>query len=1148
MTKRIAGAGGGRRSQPAPQQNVNVQQTVVVQAAKAEDDANSLFSKSSIRLIDVISEGEIEGFADADNPRKSIFFDDTPLRNEDGTDNFVYDDFAYRLGTQNQLYIPGFASSENAVNVNSKVGDDVGDSVVRTTTDSDVDAVIVRILFNQIFRVDNGLKATSIGYAIDLQSDGGGYTEVINTTVNGKCTSAYERSHRIELTGDAPWDIRLRRVSGVNDDTTNVRLMTFAGYTEVIDAKLRYPLTALVGLRFEASQFQAIPTRAYDIKGVRVQIPTNATVNDDGSLTYSGVWNGSFKTAWCADPAWILRDLLLDARYGLGRFVGSGAIDRVDKWTLYEISKYTNQSVPDGEGGTEPRFLCNVYLQSREEAYNVVQDFCSCFRGMAYWSAGQIAFTQDSPKDAAALFNNGNVIEGIFNYEGSSLKARHTVALVTWNDPKNAYQQRVEYVSDEAAIVKYGIIEVRMAAFGCTSRGQANRLGRWLLYSEQEETTTCTFTVGLDGAIVRPGQIIKVADQMRAGARRGGRIASATTTELTLDQSIAVNEGDTVSVIMPDGRVEQREIDDGDFDAKTITVSTAFSEAPQAQTIYMVETSTVEAQTFRVISVTEDGENYKITALEHNDSKYGFIEDGLTLQPRDITTLNQKPESPAGISVSEKLVESGNRVTTEVEISWRNVEGATGYQVSYKTANNLSFFTVGDTPYNNLTFLTDETGRFTFRVTAISALGKRSDPGELVKNIAGNTAAPQAVADFSMIPVNGQAKLTWARSTELDVRVGGYVRLRHSPDLTGVSWSSSTSISQDLAGSATEAYADLKSGTYLAKFVDSGGRESLTATLIEFTKPDLEDLVNVDSQQDDPDFLGTKTNLVVDSDLGELGLSPDGGQTASAGDFLAEDGGFILCEDGTSTRNPLGIITAEDDSELLLESGIDTFLQEGETEPTEIDGKLVLEGDTTLNTSGTYYLENNPITLSDVFSIKLDSTLRARSFYPYADRIDDVTEFDTIKDFDGAAPTGCDVKFYLRTTEDDPTGSPTWSSWRLFNNAEFKARAYEVKAEFSTENNTEQIAVDQLRIDSNMVSRTTRGTGTSSASADVTITYTNKFAAIPVIGITAFNMATGDYYTASNSSATGFDISFYNSGGTRVVRNFDWTATGYGKG
>ena len=261
-----------------------------------------------------------------------------------------------------------------------------------------------------------------------------------------------------------------------------------------------------------------------------------------------------------------------------------------------------------------------------------------------------------------------------------------------------------------------------------------------------------------------------------------------------------------------------------------------------------------------------------------------------------------------------------------------------------------------------------------------------------------------------------------------------------------------------------------------------------------------------------------------------------------------EDGFCLLPEDGTSSRNPAGNLIAEDGDEILLEGGIDTFLLEEETEPTEITNQLVLEGDATLNTSGTYLFQNNPITLSDVFSIKLDSTVRARAFFPFAGRIDDIADFDDIEDFDGAAPSGCDVQLFIRTTQDDPAGSPTWSSWRKFNNAEFKARAYEVKAEFTTKANNQQIAVDQLRIDSNMVSRTTRGTGTSSSSADVSITYTNKFAATPVIGIAAFNMATGDYYTASNSTATGFDISFYNSGGTRVVRNFDWTATGYGKG
>ena len=1144
MTKRIAGSGGGRQAQPAPQPTYNVTQQVVVQAPTISNDANTLFSKSSIRLLDVLSEGEIEGFATPDDPERSIFFDDTPLEDSSGTRNFVFDNFAYRFGTQDQTYLTGFATSRTPVTVNADVGDDVDDSIVRTLTDDDVDSVDIRLTFPALYRVDNGAKATSVSYKIEVQPDGGSYTEIDTYTLSGKCTSTYERTHNVTLSGSAPWNIRITRTAGAHDGTTNFRQIFWGGYTELIDAKLAHPLTALVGIRFEASQFPQVPTRAYDIKGIKVQIPTNATVNDDGSLTYSGVWNGQFQVAWCADPAWILRDLLLSSRYGLGRFV---VASQVDKWTLLEISKYCNASVNDGSGGTEPRFLCNVYIQSREEAYNVVQDFCSCFRGMAYWSAGQLAFTQDAPKDPAALFNNGNVIEGIFNYEGSSLKARHTVALVTWNDPDSAYQQKVEYVSDEAAIAKYGIVEVRMAAFGCTSRGQANRLGRWLLYSEQEETTTVTFTVGLDGAIVRPGQIIKIADQMRAGTRKAGRISTATTTVLTLDQSIAVDEGDTVSVVMPDGRVEQRDIDDGDFDAKTITVSTAFSSAPAAQTVYVVETSTVSAALYRVLSVTEEGETYKITALEHNESKYGFIEDGLALQQRDITTLNQTPTGPTGLAATETLVESGNRVTTEIELSWRNVDGATSYRVSYLTANTLNYTVVGDTAYNNITFTTDEVGDFTFRVIAISPLGRTSSPSELTQAIAGNTAAPAAVTNFSMVPVNGQAKLTWTKSTELDVKVGGFVRIRHSPDLSGVTWANSTRIAQDLPGNTNEAFVDLAEGTYLAKFVDSGGRQSINAALVEYTRPDLDDLVNVDSQQDDPTFPGTKTNLVVDSDLQELLLDQDGGQTSSAGDFELEDGFFLLAEDGSSDRNPVGNVTLEDGDQMLFEGGADTFLLEEETAPTTISNQLVLEGDATLHTSGTYFFNANPITFSDVFSFALTSTVRTRSFFPFAARLDDVTDFDALSDFDGSAPTGAEVQLYVRTTEDDPAGSPTWSSWRNFTSAQLRARAYEVKAEFSTENNNEQIAVDQLRIDSDMATRSERNSGTSSTSADVSVTYNNAFAATPVIGITAFDMVSADYYTISNSSATGFDISFYNSSDTRVERTFNWVATGYGR-
>jgi len=544
----------------------------------------------------LISEGEIEGLVDSE-PRKSIFLDDTVIRNTDNTDNFVVADVETRDGTQAQSYISGYPSSENVVSVNASVGDGEGSTVTRTIVNDEVDSVTVTIAIPQLFVINNGLKQTSIRYQIDVQPNGGSYSTEVDKSISGKCTSTYERSHKITLTGSAPWNIRLKRVTGAHDGTTNYRQLSFRSLSEVVDSKLRYPLSALVGMRFEATQFQEVPTRGYDIKGVKVQIPSNGTVDSTtGAISYSGVWDGTFQTAWTTDPAWILRDLIVSDRYGLGRFVDSS---QVDKWSLFEISKYCGESVDDGEGGTEPRFTCNVYLQSRDEAFNVIQDFASVFRGMAYWSAGQIAFSQDKPSDAAALFTNANVIDGNFNYESSSLKARHTVALVTWNDPAQAYEQQVEYVQDEQAVIDYGILETRIAAFGCTSRGQAHRIGKWLLYQEQNESETVTFKVGLDGAIVRPGQIIKVMDRMKAGARKAGRVSSVSGTDITIDQAITVAANDTISVVLPDGSVEQQTIDAAST-GTTISVGTAFSQTPAAQTVFLIETTDLVTQLFRV--------------------------------------------------------------------------------------------------------------------------------------------------------------------------------------------------------------------------------------------------------------------------------------------------------------------------------------------------------------------------------------------------------------------------------------------------------------------------------------------------------------------------------------------------------------------
>ena len=421
--------------------------------------------------------------------------------------------------------------------------------------------------------------------------------------------------------------------------------------------------------------------------------------------------------------------------------------------------------------------------------------------------------------------------------------------------------------------------------------------------------------------------------------------------------------------------------------------------------------------------------------------------------------------------------------------------------MSVKTENTLSFFTIGDTPYNSLTFTTNESGLFTFRVTANSAIGKQSAPAEATITVSGLSAAPADVSNFSMIPVNGQARLTWDRAADLDVRVGGHVLIRHSPLTSGVTWANSTTIAKEISGSSTEAYVDLKEGTYLIKFVDSGGRQSLAASLIEFLKPDLLNLHNERTITEHPNFSGTKTDLTVNT-LNELEL------LLPIFNLLLEDGDKLLLEDGTS--------------ELLQESD--------------------------RATSGTYLFAGNPIQFSGVTNVSLDSTVKVRGYRPTDTRLDEVADFDSILDFEGSVPQDAECELYIRTTQDDPNNSPTYTSWRKFNNAEFKARAFEVKAEVTTTSNRDQVGIQELEVRANLPVYSQTGTKTTSSSADVSVTYSNSFYLTPQVGIAFTTQSSGDYYVINNSSATGFDISVYNSSGTPQVRQISWTATGYGKG
>lgn len=1066
---------------------------------------DSLQSIQYANVLDLISEGEIQGL---DDGYKSIFLDKTPIQSTDGTNNFSGYTVTTRNGTQGQAYISSLSATESETGVSTEVVK--ATPVVRSISDTNVDRLRVTLQIPALRKVedDGDIIGNTVTIKIETQYQGGSYTTVKQDTINGKTSNTYLRDYVFDLTAhngqsggssNYPVNIRVTRVSEDDADSKSESKTFWSSYTQILDEKLRYPNSALVHLRFDSRQFSNIPNRRYLIRGIKVKIPSNATVDTTtykGRLTYSGIWDGTFSSAtWCNDPAWCLYDLLISSRYG-----ASLPESTLDKWNFYSISQYCNELVSDGKGGQEPRFSCNLLINSRKEVYNVIKEMTSLFRGMSYYGAGSLVMFQDKPADAQYLLGPSNVVDGNFEYSGTSQKVRHTTATVAYQTYDDLGESQFERVEDAEAVSKYGIINKDIKALGCYSQGQAHRLGLWLLKSEQLLTQTCTFSVGIDsGIILRPGMVIDIADPVKSGTRRHGRIGTgSTTTVIVIDSgdsgsgssqlNVDVTKSPTLSVMLSTGLVETKNIQtiDASSTPPSITVSSAFSEAPPAENVWLIQTTDVQSQQYRVISVSEtQGGIYGCNALQYNNSIYSSVDTGSDVVLRDISNLSGAPDPVTDIEGEEFLYSDGQGVFVGCDLSWQhNRQRVSEFRITYRVDDDNWATVSTSSPSISLrqggNFGALRAGSLQVQIQAYNYLNKGSTIASFTKQLAGKTAAPGDVQNLTMIPTNGLARLQWTQSTDLDVTVGGLVRLRHSPDLAGVTWATAYSIHDDVTGTAKECYCDLKSGTYLAKFVDSGGRLSVGTASVEFTKPDLDNLVNINTQTEDTAFSGSKTNCSVVSN-----------------------------ELVTTVTGTAGVY----------------------------------------NTTGTYLFQNNPIDLGAVFSVQLDSTLKIRGFLPGNAYIDSWTgNIDDVADWDGATPSGADVKLYIRTTQTDPSSSPTWTTWRPFNNAEFSARGYELKAELSTGGRTDaQVAIQQLRVASNMPRRTENNSGTSSASGDLTVTFANAFNAAPAIGISMSTTNSGDYYTIASSSATAFTISIYNSGGTRQARAFTWTATGYGK-
>ncbi|WP_273967994.1 host specificity protein J [Enterobacter cancerogenus] len=679
----------------------------------ATEQPDDLQSVAKAKILVALGEGEFAGQLTG----KDIYLDGTALENADGSQNFSGVAWEFRAGTQAQKYIQGIPGTENEISVGTEVSS--ATAWTRTFTNTQLSAVRLRLKWPSLFKQedDGDLVGYSVNYAIDLQTDGGTWQTVLNTSVTGKTTSGYERSHRIDLPqAGSTWTIRLRKITSDANSAKIGDTMTLQSFTEVIDAKLRYPNTALLYIEFDSSQFNgSIPQISCEPRGRVIRVPDTY---DSETRTYSGTWTGAFKWAWTDNPAWIFYDLVVSDRFGLGHRLTAA---NIDKWTLYQVAQYCDQMVPDGKGGngTEPRYTCNVYIQDRNDAYTVLRDFAAIFRGMTYWGGDQIVALADMPRDVDYSYTRANVVGGRFTYSSSTTKSRYTTALVSWSDPGNAYADAMEPVFEQALVARYGFNQLEMTAIGCTRQSEANRKGRWGILTNNKDRVV-SFDVGLDGNIPQPGYIIAVADELLSGKVMGGRISAVNGRVIKLDRVADAAAGDRLILNLPSGASQSRTIQA--VNGESVTVTTAYSETPQSEAVWVVESDELYAQQYRVVSVTDNNDGtFSITGAWHDPDKYARIDTGAIIDQRPVSVIppgNQSP--PANIVISSFSVVQQNISVETMRVSWDQAQNAIAYEAQWRR-NDGNWVNVPRSSTTSFDVPGIYAGRYLVRVRAINA-------------------------------------------------------------------------------------------------------------------------------------------------------------------------------------------------------------------------------------------------------------------------------------------------------------------------------------------------------------------------------------------------------------------------------------------
>ena len=1197
--------GGGSKPSPPPQ------------PTKTPD---TLHSKQFATFLDLISEGEIEGFATpskelitdrtstnyVNSSLKDVFLNDTPVLRKaassfgpaDSDFNFQNVTLQSRFGTADQTKISGVESSSSSTPVGVTVT--VDSPVTRQITNTNVDRVKVTITFPQIqVATDKGdLLGDTVEFKISVQYNSGGFTDVHTDTVTGRTADAYQKDFSIQLTGAFPVDIRVTRITADSTSSSTVNSFQWTSFSEIIDDASTYANSAYNAIRLDSQSFSSIPSRKFRIRGIKVRIPgagasssgTPTVDKQTGRIIYPDgyIFNGVMGAAiWTNCPAMVLLDLLTNTRYGFGDHITDS---NLDLFSFVTASKYANTLVDDGFGGQEARFSCNVNIQNSSEAFDLINELAGVMRCMPIFTAGSITITQDSPKSASYLFNLSNVTSEGFNYSGSSLKQRHTSIAVSYFN-MDSQDVDFEVVDDTTAQSKFGIITKQVKAFACTSRGQAARLGRAILFAEQNESELVSFTTSIDaGAVVRPGAIIDIADPVRAGVRRGGRLSAvASTTVMTIDDAnasdLATTNSPKFSVVLPDGTVETRDVS-SITSAGVVTVSSAFSQTPNVNTVWLLANTIVEAQKFRVITVEEqDGINFSITALSYVESKYDFIEDGSSLPTRTVSVLNELKPPPSNLSAVETIVPINNQAVSKIFISWQPIVGVIEYQVNYRFQNGN--FVSEKVSRPDFQIFNSQLGTYEIQVFSYNIQGQLSATSNDLTFIAvGKTALPEDPTGLTIEPVSDLfVRLRFNPATDVDVTHGGTISVRHTPsiDPAVATFSNSTEIIPKLSGNISETLVPALTGTYSIKFIDDGGRRSNNAARIIVTQPDPQPnqvILTEREDTDSPPFQGNKTNTFYDADFD--GLLLDGttlwdsitqniddlsnidfaGPIASSGSYEFQNevdmGGIfnltLKRRFVTSGLLPNDLIDSRT-------ANIDTWTEFDGTLAEDVGAKLLVATTqlaTTTSTAATYEQSGTTITIT-------------KSSHGYAAGDQVVIDFTAGSAADGnyVIQTVPNVNSFTVTASASATISSgtscnigaNFTQFNTFANGEYTARGFKFKVELTSDDPAQNINVSELGYEASLKRRTeTVNTAIASGTSAKTVVFGSPFftgtgslggsttAFLPTVGITLEGAVTGDYFKITSITGTQFVIEVRDASNNFKNLNFRYTAIGFGKG